>query len=231
MIDNIFSAVSATASASDITLVSSLLAMSISIIFGIIIAFTYIKTHGGGYQQSFALTLTMLPVILAVIILFVGSNVARAFSLAGTLSIIRFRSAPGDPKDIAYIFFSIAAGLAAGVGMYFYGAVFVVVLCLFMFIMTKINFGAANDSDKILKINIPEDLDYQNAFDEILKKNTTKYTLKRVKTTELGSIYELSYDIRMRNDVSEKDFIDELRCRNGNLNIVLALAADMVYVK
>ena len=99
----------------ELTIASALIAMGVSIAFGLVIALTYTITHSGRHQQSFAVTLTMLPVILAVIILFVGSNVARAFSLAGTLSIIRFRSAPGDPKDIAYIFFSIAAGLACGV--------------------------------------------------------------------------------------------------------------------
>ena len=121
---------------------SALITMLSSVILGAIIAFTYQKTQDETvYQKSFAVTLLMLPVILSVIILFVGSNIARAFSLAGTLSIIRFRSAPGDPKDIAFIFFDIAAGLACGVGLFGYGALFVAVLCLFMIVISKINFG------------------------------------------------------------------------------------------
>lgn len=220
-----------TSSGSDLTLSAALIAMAASILFGLIIAFTYTFTHEGSYQQGFAITLTMLPVILAVIILFVGSNVARAFSLAGTLSIIRFRSAPGDPKDIAYIFFSIAAGLACGVGTYFYGALFVVILCLFMIIITKANFASCKDVDKLLKITVPEDLDYQGAFDEVLKKHTKKYKLRRIKTTDLGSLYEVWYNVTMIDGSNDKQFIDSLRCRNGNLNIVLDLAADTAYGK
>ncbi len=216
---------------SDISITTALIAMGVSIIFGLIIAGTYTLTHEGRHQQSFAVTLTMLPVILAVIIIFVGSNVARAFSLAGTLSIIRFRSAPGDPKDIAYIFFAIAAGLACGIGLYFYGGVFVLILCLFMFILTKVNFAANSDTDRVLKITIPEDLDYAGAFNDIFGQYTKRNKLTRIKTTDLGSLYELSYDITMNPDASEKDFIDALRCRNGNLNIVLGIAADTVYGK
>lgn len=216
---------------SDISITMALIAMGVSIIFGLIIAGTYTLTHEGRHQQSFAVTLTMLPVILAVIIIFVGSNVARAFSLAGTLSIIRFRSAPGDPKDIAYIFFAIAAGLACGIGLYFYGGVFVLILCLFMFILTKVNFAANSDTDRVLKITIPEDLDYAGAFNDIFGQYTKRNKLTRIKTTDLGSLYELSYDITMNPDASEKDFIDALRCRNGNLNIVLGIAADTVYGK
>ncbi|MDY3030745.1 MAG: DUF4956 domain-containing protein [Clostridia bacterium] len=225
------STASGAAEALSLTIPSALAAIAAAIIFGIVIALTYKFTHGGGHQQSFALTLTMLPVILAVIILFIGSNVARAFSLAGTLSIIRFRSAPGDPKDIAYIFFSIAAGLAAGVGMYFYGALFVAVLCIFMIILTKINFAANSELEKTLKITVPENLDYEGAFEDILQKYTDKTRLTRIKTTDLGSLYELCYSVRMKNNTSDREFIDELRCRNGNLNIVLDLASDTVYGK
>lgn len=217
----------ATAVSQDLTLSMALTAMGASIFLGILIALTYIFTHRDGYQQSFAVTLMMLPVILAVIILFVGSNVARAFSLAGTLSIIRFRSAPGDPEDIGYIFFSIAAGLACGVGLYFYGLLFVLVLCAFMIIIKHIWFkGGAKQ--RVLKITVPEDLDYQGAFDEVLKTYTDKSKLTKVKTTDLGSLFEVVYKVDMKNNANEKAFIDALRCRNGNLNIVLSLYAPEV---
>lgn len=206
-------------------------AMVTAIIFGLIISLTYIFTHKDVYQQSFAVTLTMLPIILTVIILFVGSNVARAFSLAGTLSIIRFRSAPGDPEDIGYIFFDIAAGLACGVGLYIYGTVFVLLLCLFMIVISKLNFAKPSSTVRTLKIAIPENLDYDGAFDDIFSRYTTKHSLTRVKTADLGSIYELTYSVQLNRNINEKDFIDELRCRNGNLNIILALAASEVYGK
>lgn len=223
------SAVSATDSGINLTLTSALEGMAAALIFGLIISLTYIVTHKNRHQQSFAVTLTMLPIILTVIIMFVGSNVARAFSLAGTLSIIRFRSAPGDPEDIGYIFFDIAAGLACGVGLFGYGAAFVVILCLFMMVISKINFAKPRTTAKQLKITIPENLDYEGVFDEILKKYTSDYSLTRVKTTDLGSLYELTYAVNMLKNVNEKDFIDELRCRNGNLNIILSLAVNTVY--
>ena len=228
MLDSFFNQFNA--GSETITVSGTLFAMLSSIILGLIIAFTYMKTTEH-YQQSFSITLTMLPIILTVIILFVGSNVARAFSLAGTLSIIRFRSAPGDPKDIAYIFFSIAAGLAGGVGLFLYGALFVVVVCVFMFILHMTSFGQKNSSPRILKITIPEDLDYDGVFEPVFNTYTTSKKLARIRTTELGSLYELIYDISLKKNTNEKEFIDELRCRNGNLSIVLSLASDVPYGK
>lgn len=201
-----------------------ILSMAAAIIYGLAISFTYIITHRDRHNQSLAVTLTMLPVILTVIILFVGSNVARAFSLAGTLSIIRFRSTSGEPEDIGYIFFDIAAGLACGVGLFGYGAIFVALLCLFMIVISKLGFAHPKSTAKQLKITIPENLDYEGVFDEILKKYTNSYLLRRVRTTDLGSLYELSYALKMKKGIDEKIFIDELRSRNGNLNIVLSLA-------
>jgi hypothetical protein len=187
----------------------------------------YIKTcNKNGYSQNFSLTLILVPTVIAIIILLIGSNVARAFSLAGAFSIIKFRSAPGDPKDIAYVLFTMAAGLACGVGYFGYAALFTVFLCSLMFILNAFNFGSQKNSYKILKITIPEDLDYEGAFDEVFNKFTTSYDLKKVKTTDLGSLYELVYTIAMDNKVNQKEFIDALRCRNGNLNITLSMQAD-----
>ena len=172
-----------------------------------------------------AITLLMLPMILSVIILFVGSNVARAFSLAGTLSIIRFRSAPGDPKDIGFIFFDIAAGLSCGVGLYGYGMLFVLLLCVLLLLAEKKMLFEKKSVLKTLKITIPENLNYQGAFDEILNRYTEKYTLTGIKTTDLGSLFELRYRVIMLHDADEQEFLNELRCRNGNLNILLAVSS------
>ena len=222
--DNLINSITSTSdSGITLTLSMAIVAMAAALIFGLVISLTYMGTHKNKYQQSFAITLT--------IILFVGSNVARAFSRAGTLSIIRFRSAPGDPEDIGYIFFDIAAGLACGVGLYGYGALFVLLLCLFMIVISKIKFGKPNTTAKNLKITIPENLDYEGIFDEIIKKYSKDYTLQKVRTTDLGSLYELTYSVNMNKDADEKKFIDELRCRNGNLNIVLSLAATEFYGK
>ena len=222
--DNLFNNILANVSA-DITIGSAIITMLIAVVFGAAIGFTYYKTQELNYQRSMAVTLLMLPIILSVIILFIGSNIARAFSLAGTLSIIRFRSAPGDPKDIGFIFFDIAAGLACGVGLYGYGAIFVAILCIIMILAEKFKFFEKKQVQKTLKITIPENLNYQGAFDEILKKYTKKYSLTRIKTTDLGSLFELNYSVIMLHDEDEQEFINELRCRNGNLNIILAVAA------
>lgn len=214
-----------TNSSSDITVISSIVTMFAAIVLGAVIAFTYYKTQSREfYQQSLAVTLCMLPVILSVIILFIGSNIARAFSLAGTLSIIRFRSAPGDAKDIGFIFFDIAAGLACGVGLYGYGALFVLILCSVFIILKKTKAFENKETQKLLKITIPEDLNYQGAFDDILAKYTKNHSLIKIKTTDLGSLFELVYSVCMLPDQNEQDFINELRCRNGNLNIILSLA-------
>ena len=222
--DTLFNDILANTS-NEITILTAVITMLAAIIFGTVIAFTYYKTkEEDTYQRSMAVTLLMLPIILSVIIVFVGSNIARAFSLAGTLSIIRFRSAPGDPKDIGFIFFDIAAGLACGVGLYGYGALFVIVLCVLMFICEKYKFFEKKSLQENLKITIPENLNYQGAFDDILEKYTQKYSLTRIKTTDLGSLFEVCYHVIMKDNQNEQEFLNELRCRNGNLNIVLAVA-------
>lgn len=222
--DTLFNSI-LTNTSSEITIIGAAVTMLIGLIFGGIIAFTYYKTQNETlYQRSMAVTLLMLPVILSVIIVFIGSNIARAFSLAGTLSIIRFRSAPGDPKDIGYIFFDIAAGLACGVGLYGYGAVFVLILCTVMFTTEKLGFFERKTINKKLKITIPENLNFEGAFDEILKKYTKSYTLEKIKTTELGSLFEVCYSVNMLKNQDEQEFLNELRCRNGNLNIILSVS-------
>lgn len=221
------SILSAAAADTTISLTNAMLTILVSFALGGIISMTYMKTSNkNGYSQNFALTLVMVPAVIAIIILLIGSNIARAFSLAGAFSIIKFRSAPGDPKDIAYVLFTMAAGLACGTGFFGYALLFTVLLCFLMFVLSFINFGAKKTTHKLLKITVPEDLDYEGAFDEVLDRFTTGYELRKVKTTDLGSLYELVYTVVMDNKTSQKEFIDELRCRNGNLNIVLSLHAE-----
>ncbi len=222
--DNLFNNILTNAS-TDLSVYSALITMLVAVILGAVIAFTYYKTQEEeNFQRSIAITLLMLPIILSVIILFIGSNIARAFSLAGTLSIIRFRSAPGDPKDIGFIFFDIAAGLACGVGLYGYGAVFVLILCIILYISEKYRWFERKTVQKHLKITIPEDLNYQGAFDDVLSKYTKRYSLEKIKTTDLGSLFEVCYNVTMEQGLNEQEFLNELRCRNGNLSIILAVS-------
>lgn len=220
MIESIFTS---TTTSSELTFTHALLTIFISIALGAIISFTYMKTQVG-YTQNFALTLIVLPAIVAIIILLIGSNIARAFSLAGAFSIIRFRSAPGDPKDIAFVLFTMASGLACGVGSFGYAVLFTITLCLLMFFLNFFKFGAKKAAQKLLKVTIPENLGYEEAFDEIFKQFKIDYELRKVRTTELGSLYELVYSVTIDHLTNQKEFLDAIRCRNGNLDITLTMS-------
>jgi len=215
------------AAGTTISLGDSILTIVVSFILGALISFTYMKTSNkGGYSQNFSLTLVIVPTVIAIIVLLIGSNIARAFSLAGAFSLIKFRSAPGDPKDISYVLFTMAAGLASGVGLFGYAILFTVFLCLLMITLNLFNFGAKKASQKLLKITIPEDLDYEGVFDDIFSEYTKGHELIKVRTTDLGSLFQLVYTVTLGNEISQKEFLDALRCRNGNLNITLSMAAD-----
>ncbi|OFV71649.1 DUF4956 domain-containing protein [Acetobacterium wieringae] len=204
-----------------------------SLLMGLFISVIYIKTRGKeGYSHGFTVTLIMLPAIIAIIILLVGNNIARAFSLAGAFSLIRFRSAPGDPIDISYVFFTLVVGLACGMGYIGYGMLFAVILCAVMVILSVTKYAKPRVNMMQLKITIPEDIDFQNCFEDILEQYTQSYKLQRVKTADFGSLFEIIYTIQPKDAMDQKAFIDQLRCRNGNLNIVLntQINNDMVYL-
>ncbi len=200
--------------------------LGIALALGLLVSFTYMLANRAKTpSQSFAITLVVLPAIVAMIILLVGNSIAKAFSLSGAFAIIRFRSAPGDAKDITYVLFSMAIGLAAGLGDLLFAVVIAIALCGVMVVLEAIHFGKPRGTSKILKITVPENLDYEGAFDGVLQKYTQTATLQKVRTADLGSLYELNYRVTTKEGVSDKAFIDELRCRNGNLNITLALDA------
>ncbi|WP_438433770.1 DUF4956 domain-containing protein [Gorillibacterium sp. sgz500922] len=221
MLDTLFNS---TLTVTDFSFLSALLTVLVAIAMGGIISYTYMLTNPQGYSQNFTLTLILLPSIVAVIILLIGSNIARAFSLAGAFSIIRFRSAPGDPKDIAYVLFTMAAGLACGVGSFGYAVLFTLLLCGLMALLSRVNFGARKTLQKTLKVTIPENLGYDEAFAEVFRKHNIAYELKKIRTTELGSLYELVYAVSIDQLTNQKAFLDDIRCRNGNLDISLTMA-------
>ena len=224
MLDFLFST---EAASSTITLTTALVTMLTALLLGGFISFIYAKTaKSGTASRNFTWTLIFLPIVISVIILLIGSNVARAFSLAGAFSIIRFRSAPGDPKDITYVLFTMAAGLACGVGLYGYAILFTVILCMIMLLLSKTRFGSPKAEEKLLQITIPEDLDYDGVFDDLFKNYTNGSDLKRIKTTALGSLYQLTYIIKAKDGMNTKEFIDALRCRNGNLSISLSMYSE-----
>ena len=203
-----------------------------AVILGFLICLTYMFTHRKtGYSQGYILTIVMLPAIIAIIIMLVGNNMAKVFSFAGAFSLIRFRSIPGDPADISYVFFSVAVGLACGMGYIAFGFIFLIILGAIMILLNHFKFGTPSVTHMALKITIPENLNYQGVFDAILDANTTSWNLRRVKTTEFGSLFELIYDINIKNDIDQKKFMDTIRTLNGNLNVTLILSRndDKIY--
>lgn len=206
----------------DLTVLVTVIIILSAAILGLAVSGLYILTNKkSGYLQSLAITLIILPVIIAMIILLVQNSIARAFSLAGAFALIRFRSAPGDPKDITFIFFTLALGLGCGIGYIGYSVVFCILLGLIILILHFTKYGNAKQKHIILKISIPENLNYQNLFDDILEKYTINWDINKVKTSDFGAIFVIEYDITSKPGIDQKAFVDELRCRNGNLNISL----------
>ncbi len=190
-----------------------------SIVLGIIIALIYINTSK--HNKNFSITLTILPILVCVIIMLVNGNLGTSIAIVGAFSLVKFRSIPGNSKEIVMIFYAMTIGLILGTGYIFFAVITTIIIGLLIFILFKINFGDTNKSDRILKILIPEDLDYEDVFDDTLKKYTKSYTLEKIKTTNMGSLYELTYKVEVVN-INEKEFIDELRIKNGNLKIMLS---------
>lgn len=192
--------------------------MAAALIMGLCIGITYMAC--GTYTKNFVVTLTILPVLVQIVILMVNGNLGTGVAVLGAFSLIRFRSVPGTSREITNIFFAMAAGLAAGTGYLTFAAFATVVLCLIQLVLYKSPFGKEDREEKNLKILIPENLDYEGLFDDIFQSYTKTVQLERVRTTNLGSMFELQYQIRLKNSAQEKEMLDEIRCRNGNLTIV-----------
>ncbi len=182
------------------------------------------------YSRHFAITLIILPAVVSIVIILIGSDIAKAISLGGVFALVRFRSVPGDSKDIASVFFAMAVGLSVGTGYLTYAALITIIIGVVYFVLVKFGFGKDKAENKQLKITIPENLNYQGAFDDLFEEYTNGASLDRVKTTNLGTLYELTFSVQMKKDIDEKQFLDSIRCRNGNLNIILAKDHDITQV-
>ena len=196
-----------------------LFSMCMGLIAGGIISAGYVlATTGKKYSRNFVITVLLLPVIMAIIIPFIATDLKKTLSLAGVFALVRFRSIPGDSKDILYIFFATAAGLVIGLGSYFIGFVLVLVVSAIFSLMSK--FWKVADK-QILKITIPEDMNFKDVFNDLFEKYLVKHSVKNVKTSNMGTLFTISYWVQPKKDCDTKKFIDELRTRNGNLNIIL----------
>ena len=206
------------ADASTLTIGSALLCTAVSLALGLAIAYVYMKK--GSYTKNFVIALALLPALVQAVVMMVNGNLGTGVAVLGAFSLVRFRSVPGGAREIVAIFFAMAAGLAAAMGYLTFAAVITGVISAVMMLLSSTRFGETPESEKELRITIPEDLDYTGIFDDLFAAYTREAKLERVKTVNLGSMYELKYKIRLRDVKQEKQLIDELRCRNGNLTII-----------
>ena len=171
------------------------------------------------YTKSFVVTLALLPAMVQIVIMLVNGNLGAGVAVMGAFSLVRFRSVPGSAREIGSLFFAMALGLATGIGYLGYAVLFLLLIGIANILLYSTSFAAPKLIDRELKITIPESLDYEGVFDDLFDKYTTRHELLHVKTSNMGSLYELCYLVRLKDTGINKNFLDETRCRNGNLNI------------
>lgn len=203
-----------------------------SIVLGFGVSILYMLTHKKeGYTQSYAITLIMLPPIVCVLLMLI--NFIGGIAIAGIFGLTRYRSVAADPKDIGYVFMAMALGVVTGMGYIAYAVIFLVAMAIVLFVLNMLNFAAPKNSDMTLKIAVPENLNYDGLFDSVLNKYCASWKLRRVKTTNFGSMFDCIYSIQLPTNVEQKKMIDELRTLNGNMTITLTLFKydDKIYEK
>lgn len=208
--------------ASVISVTDFLLCMGCSLLIGLILAFGYM--YRCRFTKSFIVTLALLPAVVCVVIMMVNGNVGAGVAVAGAFSLVRFRSVPGTAKEITMLFLAMGAGLIAGMGYLGVALLFTFIMCALSVLYNYLDFGAKRYAAayKTLHIMIPEDLDYTGVFESILQEYASSFELVRVKTTNMGSMFHLTYNLALADVSKEKEMIDKLRCRNGNLEISIS---------
>lgn len=222
MLDNLFRGLFDSDLVSVISVTDFLFCLGGALVLGILMAFTYM--YRTRYTKSFVVTLALLPAVVCVVIMMVNGNVGTGVAVAGAFSLVRFRSVPGTAKEICTLFLAMGAGLIAGMGYLGFAFLFTVVMCVMYLLYNCLDFGTKKNSDKYktFAITIPEDLDYSGVFDDIFAEYTHSHDLARVKTTNMGSMFKLTYNVVLKDASREKEMIDKLRCRNGNLEITVS---------
>ena len=219
MLDSIFKGLFDSELTAVISVADFLACMGASLVLGIIMAFTYM--YRTRYTKSFVVTLALLPAVVCVVIMMVNGNVGTGVAVAGAFSLVRFRSVPGTAKEIGTLFLAMASGLITGMGYIGYAILFTVIMCAVFMLYNLLDFGTKKNAAiyKTIQITIPENLNYSSIFDDIFAEHTTSCELVRVKTTNMGSMFKLTYNITLKDTDREKEMIDKIRCRNGNLEI------------
>ena len=229
MLDTIFKGIFDTDMTNVISVPDFLLCMGCSLIIGLMFSAMYMyKTR---YTRSFVVTLALLPAVVCVVIMMVNGNVGTGVAVAGAFSLVRFRSVPGTAKEIGILFLAMGAGLISGMGYFGYAFLYSIILSAVNILYNRLDFGAKRKGClyKTLHITIPEDLDYTGVFEELLGEYTSCFELVQVKTTNMGSLFKLTYNLTLKSENVEKQLIDELRCRNGNLEITVSKQENTVY--
>ena len=202
------------------TFFTLLLCTFCSLIFGFAVAQAYMFRNK--FSKSLASSLVLIPAIVQIIIMLVNGNIGAGVAVAGAFSLVRFRSIAGNARDISCLFFAMALGFVTGMGYLFYALIFLLLLGGVILLLSYLRFGENETDMRTLRITVPENLDYDGLFDDVFAQYTKGVELEKVKTTNMGSLYELTYSVRLKSASMPKVFIDELRCRNGNLNILLS---------
>lgn len=207
-------------SANGMTIQNVMLLTVCSIIFGLLLAITYMSK--GKYTKSFAITLVILPAVVQIVIMMVNGSVGTGVAIAGAFSLVRFRSQPANAKEISTIFLAMAIGLTNAMGYLTFALFVTVIFCILLFVLDHSKFGEKSQNTRNIKITIPENLDYTNIFDDLFAEYLKNVSLEKVKTTNMGSMFELTYTAEFISEARQKEFIDAVRCRNGNLTVLVA---------
>ncbi|MEZ7606072.1 DUF4956 domain-containing protein [Streptococcus sp. 27098_8_113] len=197
-----------------------LLAIGVSLLLGLVVAKVYqFKTV---YSKSFVMSLALLPTLIAIVIFLVNGSLGAGVAVMGAFSLIRFRSAPGGAKELVSIFLVMTIGIAIGMGYLVFATVFTLIMSLVMLLLEVVNFGQMKHSMRQLTVVIPESLDYESIFDDIFNKAVNHVELANVKTSDMGSLFKIKYILQLNGQMTEKELIDALRTRNGNLEIAIS---------
>lgn len=194
--------------------------LAVAFALGLIVALVHQKTSPA--NKNFITTLAILPVLVAMVILLVNGNLGTSVAVLGAFGLVRFRSIPGNSRAIMDVFFVMAIGLAVGTGYIGFAVLFTAIVSVFIILLSATSFGEPKTAEKKLTIMVPEDIDYTTIFDQIFEKYTTDHILERSKTTNMGSLFELRYRVKLKKGINEKQFMDNLRIKNGNLKVILS---------
>jgi len=217
---NLFTNIFTSTATTNLQLTSFLTCIAVSLVLGFIIAFAYsLKSR---YTNSFFMTISLLPAIVSVVIIMVNGQLGAGIAVAGAFSLVRFRSVPGTAKEISTIFLAMSTGLITGMGYLMYGVIFTVIFSALLAIFNLIGNTAERNAPRILKITIPENLDYSDIFNDVLDRYTSNYELLSVKSTNMGALFKLVYSINTLPGTNDKEFLDALRERNGNLEVMIS---------